>query len=113
MMEIKRFKIKDSMKRGKINIVRYYIEDYKNKDNNGFKVLRDIENFSNRKSLGMKDLDILRDYVLWTTIEFKGGKYVSTDLTECGNKLDFDIQQNYSKKGKLRKIVGFSISFME
>ena len=43
MMEIKRFKIKDSMNRGKINIVRYYIEDYKNKDNNGFKVLRDIE----------------------------------------------------------------------
>ena len=113
MMEIKRFKIKDSMKRGKINIVRYYIEDYKNKDNNGFKVLRDIENFSNRKSLGMKDLDILRDYVLWTTIEFKGGKYESTDLTECGHKLDFDIQQNYSKKGKLRKIVGFSISFMK
>ncbi len=108
---IKRFKIKDTGTRGSINYVQYYIDDYKEDKKRSYKILRDIENFANYKSRGMKDIKILKDLPTWATIQFDDGKYISTNTIESGRDMDFDIYQEYAQQGRLRKIVGFSISF--
>lgn len=108
---IKRFKIKDTGTRGSINYVQYYIDDYKEDKKRSYKILRDIENFANYKSRGMKDIKILKDLPTWATIQFDDGKYISTNIIESGRDMDFDIYQEYAQQGRLPKIVGFSISF--
>jgi len=108
---IKRFKIKDTGTRGTINYVQYYIDDYKEDKKRSYKILRDIENFANYKSRGMKDIKVLKGLPTWATIQFDDGKYISTNMIESGRDMDFDIYQEYAQQGRLRKIVGFSISF--
>lgn len=110
---VKRFKIKDTGTRGSVNYVQYYIDDYKEDKKRGYKILRDIENFANYKSRGMKDIEILKDLPTWTTIHFDDGKYISTNTIVSGRDMDFDIYQEYAQQGRLRKITGFSISFIK
>jgi hypothetical protein len=109
--KIKRYKIKDTGTRGSVNYVQYYIDDYKEDRKRSFKILRDIENFANYKSRGMKDIKVLKDLPTWATIHFDDGKYISTNTIASGRDMDFDIYQEYAQQGRLRKIVGFSISF--
>lgn len=110
--KIKRFKVRDTGTRGSVNYVQYYIDDYKNERKRGFKILRDIENFANYKSRRMPDIKALQNVPTWITIEFDDGTYISTDTTISGRDLDFDIYQEYAQQGKLKKIIGFSASFI-
>lgn len=110
--KIKRFEIKDTGKRGNVNFVRYRIKNYNNVDKHGFKILRDIENFSNYKSRGMEDIKILQNLPMWVSIELENGTFISSDVIVSGQELDFELHHKLIHKKKLLKIVGFSISFI-
>ena len=110
--KIKNYKVKKTATRGNVNIIEYRIKDYNNDDKRGFKILRDIENFFNYKSRRMPNIKILQNLPTWATLELDNGTWISTDVIISGQELDFELHHKLIYKGKLRKIVGFSVSFI-
>ena len=110
--KLKEYKILQSGKKGSVNYYEYAIKDYKYTGKRTNKILKDIEEFSKIKSIGMNKIDILQDATIWTTIKFDDGTYVSTTTEQAGGYLDFDTYQDYADQGKLKKIKSFSFQFI-
>jgi len=108
----KQYNIIDSGKRGSVNYVKYGIDDYKHTGKRTNKILKNIEEFTKIKTLGMGKIDILKDATIWASIEFDDGTYVSTTTEQAGQYLDFDIYQDYIDQGKSKKIKSFSFQFI-
>lgn len=108
----KQYNIIDSGKKGSVNYVKYGIKDYKHTGKRTNKILKNIEEFTKIKTLGMGKIDILKDATIWASIEFDDGTYVSTTTEQAGQYLDFDTYQDYADQGKLKKIKSFSFQFI-
>jgi hypothetical protein len=110
--KLEEYKILQSGKKGSVRYYEYAIKDYKHTGKRTNKVLKNIEEFTKIKTLGMGKIDILKDATIWATIKFDDGSYVSTTTEQAGQYLDFDTYQDYIDQGKSKKIKSFSFQFI-